>query len=116
MTSGKRLQKEGSGDNLSRCSAERVRQNKKINRETNIQLKEKNKTIATYVGWDVAVRGKAYAVATHLCDDVFSQHHDLLCAVLDATRVTGEDGARDSFPELGRDAVGQCRSETIPSK
>ena len=89
---------------------------KKINQGTNIQLKENNTNSVTYVGWDVAVRGKANAVATHLGDDVFSQHDDLLCAVLDATRVTGEDGSGDTLPELGSDTVGQCRSETSPSK
>lgn len=63
------------------------------------------------MGWDVTIRGKTNAVTTHLGDDVFSQNDNLLSAVLDATRVAGEDGPGDTLPKLGRDAVRERRSE-----
>ena len=60
---------------------------------------------------DVAVLGKAHTVATHLGDNVFPEHDDLLSAVLDAAWVACEDGAGDTLPKLCRNTVGQCRPE-----
>ena len=56
--------------------------------------------------WDVAVLGKADTVATHLGDNVFPKHDDLLRAVLDAARVACEDGTGDTLPKLCRNTVG----------
>lgn len=50
------------------------------------------------------------AVATHFCDHVFSKQNDFSGAKLNSTRIGGENGSRNTFAQIFRYEVRNCRS------
>lgn len=53
-------------------------------RALTVSLAGATRVRGTHVIWDVEVTaGKPYTVPAHLVDQIFSDHHDLLTAVLD---------------------------------